>query len=218
MLVDLLMDEDTDMVIVSETWAVDDDEIYYPPHEVKGAKLQKWCRLHMQPDPTTWRQYPFRLIRMCGNIPLSFFKCFKFISCDEFSIRCNDNNVLFFITENWAAAKSYEVRLGKNPDSELNTDAGGPLGQRKRKVPVRYNSPPASGIPLKKPANQLLQRRLSKTSSNESDDPPYLNIDATLEKLSVTASSNKPISESQVDMFEIGSDGNAGHCSFCKLT
>jgi hypothetical protein len=130
--------------------------------------------------------------------------------------------VLFFITENWAAAKSYEVRLGKNPDSELNTDAGGLLGQRKGKVPERYSSPPASGIPLKKPANQLLQRRLSKTSSNGFDDPPYLIIDATLEKLSVTASSNKPISESQVDMFEIGSDGNAGHStagrSFCILT
>ncbi|KZR99865.1 Uncharacterized protein APZ42_004108, partial [Daphnia magna] len=41
MLVDLLMDEETDMVIVSETWAVDDDEIYYPPHEVKGAKLNQ---------------------------------------------------------------------------------------------------------------------------------------------------------------------------------
>ncbi len=85
-LVDLFMDEETDMVIVLETWAVDDDEIYYPTHEVKGAKLQKCCRLHMQPDPTTWRRYPFRLIRMCGNIPLSFF---KFLSCDEFSIRCN---------------------------------------------------------------------------------------------------------------------------------
>jgi hypothetical protein len=82
MLVDLLMDEETDMVIVSETWAVDDDEIYYPPHEVKGAKLQKYCRLHMQPDPTSWRRYSFRLIRMCGNISL-FFQVF------EVSIRCN---------------------------------------------------------------------------------------------------------------------------------
>ncbi len=53
MLVDLLMDEETDMVIVSETWTVDDDEICYPLHEVKGAKLQKCCHLHMQPDPTT---------------------------------------------------------------------------------------------------------------------------------------------------------------------
>lgn len=76
-------------------------------------------------------------------------------------------------------AKNYEVRLAKNPDSELNTDAGGPLGQRKRKVPERYSPPPASGIPLKK-----------------------------------SASSNKPVPESQVDMFAILSDGNAGHCSF----
>ncbi|KAI9565194.1 hypothetical protein GHT06_008974 [Daphnia sinensis] len=110
------------MVIVSETWAVEVDEIYYPPREVKGAKLQKWCCLHMQPDPTTWRR------------ELGF-------------------------------GQSYEVRLGKNPDSDLNTDAEGPLGQRKRKVPERYSPPPASGIPLKKPANNLLQRRLSKTSS-----------------------------------------------------
>ncbi|KAK4015180.1 hypothetical protein OUZ56_030167 [Daphnia magna] len=173
MLVDLLMDEETDMVIVSETWAVDDDEIYYPPHEVKGAKLQKYCRLHMQPDPTSWRRYPFRLIRMC---------------------------------ENWAVAKSYEVRLAKNPDSELNTDAGGPLGQRKRKVPERYSPPPASGIPLKKSANNVLQRRLSKTWSNESDDPPYPSVADASEKIPVTASSNKPVPESQIDMFEILSD------------
>ncbi|EFX81298.1 hypothetical protein DAPPUDRAFT_317746 [Daphnia pulex] len=85
MLVDLLMDEETDMVIVSETWAVDNDEICYPPHEVKGAKLQK-------------------LIRMC---------------------------------ENWAVAKSYEDRLGKNQDSELNTDARRHLDQRKRKLGTR---------------------------------------------------------------------------------
>jgi hypothetical protein len=89
---------------------------------------------------------------------------------------------MFFITENWAVAKSYEVRLAKNPDSELNTDARGPLGQRKRKVPERYSPPPASGIPLK--------------------------------KIPVTASSNKPVPESQVDMFDILSDGNDGHCSF----
>jgi hypothetical protein len=89
----------------------------------------------MQQDSKTLWRYPFRLIRMCGNIPLSFFKCFKFLSSDEFSIRCN--LFCFFITENWAVAKSYEDRLGKNQDSELNTDARRHLDQRKRKLGTR---------------------------------------------------------------------------------
>ncbi|KZS01431.1 Uncharacterized protein APZ42_001915, partial [Daphnia magna] len=67
----------------------------------------------------------------------------------------------------------------KEPRFRAECGYGGPLGQKKRKVPERYSLPPASGIPLKKPANHLLLRRLSKTSSDESHDPPYLSIDAT---------------------------------------
>lgn len=47
---------------------------------------------------------------------------------------------------------------------------------------------------------------MSKTWSNESDDPPYPSVADASEKIPVTASSNKPVPESQVDMFEILSD------------
>lgn len=64
LVVDLYTDAGIEVAIISERWAMDKDETYYPTH-IKGAKWEKMVRSHEAPA-RTWTIYPYKLRKICG--------------------------------------------------------------------------------------------------------------------------------------------------------
>ena len=70
-LADVYFDSIEMVTIVSESWLINKEELFYPPTTIaSGPKLQKFIRDHHEPDEETWEKYPYNLIKICGEFLL----------------------------------------------------------------------------------------------------------------------------------------------------
>lgn len=64
---DVYLDNIEMVTVVSESWLMNKEDLFYPPSHTSGLKLQKFIRDHQDPDEETWKKYPYNLIKLFGG-------------------------------------------------------------------------------------------------------------------------------------------------------